>query len=79
MHLLRERNILTQVHCIPVHLQLYDRRKYEYAVGECPVAESYYTKCLSLPLFAGMTDEDVDRVVPSDPDGYLLSSLVPES
>lgn len=63
MHLLREKNILTQVHYIPVHLQPYYRIKYGYAVGKCPVAESFYGKCLSLPLFPAMTDKDVDRVV----------------
>jgi UDP-4-amino-4,6-dideoxy-N-acetyl-beta-L-altrosamine transaminase len=60
---LRERGIGTQVHYIPVHLQPYYRRKYGYGPGKCPVAEEYYQKCLSLPLFPAMTDADVDRVI----------------
>jgi dTDP-4-amino-4,6-dideoxygalactose transaminase len=29
----------------------------------CPVAESYYEQEISLPLFPGLTDDDVDRVI----------------
>jgi UDP-4-amino-4,6-dideoxy-N-acetyl-beta-L-altrosamine transaminase len=61
MAALRERAIGSQVHYIPVHLQPYYRRRY----GELslPGAEAYYARCLSLPLFPGMADGDVDRVV----------------
>ncbi len=60
---LRQRGVGTQVHYIPVHLQPYYRNKYGYAASKCPVAERYYTRCLSLPLFPAMTDCDVHRVV----------------
>lgn len=59
---LRRKGVGTQVHYIPVHLQPYYRRKYGYAAGKCPVAESYYQRCLSLPLYPDMTGEDVRRV-----------------
>jgi dTDP-4-amino-4,6-dideoxygalactose transaminase len=61
MAALRARGIGSQVHYIPVHLQPYYRRRY----GELrlPGAESYYARCLSVPLFPGMADGDVDRVV----------------
>jgi dTDP-4-amino-4,6-dideoxygalactose transaminase len=29
----------------------------------CPVAESAYESLISLPMFAGMSDEDVEDVV----------------
>ena len=58
---LRSENIGVNVHYIPVHLQPYYRRRYgELAL---PGAESYYARCLSLPLFPGMADGDVGRVV----------------
>ena len=58
---LRQRGIGTQVHYIPVHRQPYYRRRY----GELslPGADAYYARCLSLPLFVGMSEADVDRVV----------------
>lgn len=33
-----------------------------YRRGQCPVAERWYREEISLPLFVGLTDDDVDRV-----------------
>lgn len=63
MNGLRAVGIGTQVHYIPVHLQPYYRRR--YGAQTLPGAERYYARCLSLPLFPGMADDDVDRVVHS--------------
>lgn len=60
---LREQGIGTQVLYIPVHLQPWYQKTYGYAPGKCPVAESYYTRSLSLPLYPEMKDEDVATVV----------------
>jgi UDP-4-amino-4,6-dideoxy-N-acetyl-beta-L-altrosamine transaminase len=61
MDALRARGVGSQVHYIPVHRQPYyvDR----YGEIDLPGADAYYARCLSLPLFAGMEDGDVDRVV----------------
>lgn len=58
---LRARGVGTQVHYIPVHTQPYYRQRY----GEraLPGADAWYARCLSLPLYPGMADDDVDRVV----------------
>ena len=58
---LRERGIGTQVHYIPVHAQPYYRAR--YGELDLPGAQAWYSRCLSLPLYPGMVDEDVDRVV----------------
>ncbi len=34
-----------------------------YRRGLCPNAEAYYAQELSLPLFADLSDADVDRVI----------------
>jgi perosamine synthetase len=60
---LRDAGVGAQVHYIPVHLQPYYQRKYGYSVGKCPVAERYYQRCLSLPLYAGLNDFEVSRVI----------------
>ena len=60
---LREQGIGTQVLYIPVHLQPWYRQTYGYAQGKCPVAENYYTRALSLPLYPSMSDDEVDQVV----------------
>ncbi|MBS0488543.1 UDP-4-amino-4,6-dideoxy-N-acetyl-beta-L-altrosamine transaminase [Phenylobacterium sp. NIBR 498073] len=58
---LRARGVGTQVHYIPVHTQPYYRER--YGVLELPGASAWYERCLSLPLYPGMADDDVDRVV----------------
>lgn len=60
---LREKNIGSQVLYIPVHLQPYYRKTYQYGKDKCPEAEKFYAEALSLPLYPLMTDDDVDRVV----------------
>ena len=60
---LKERGIQTQVHYIPVHLQPFYQNNYHTKKGDCPCAEAYYEKCLSIPLYPAMTDEDVERVI----------------
>ena len=61
MKKLRSQGIGTQVHYIPVHKQPYYRDR--YGDLDLPGAEAYYARTLSLPLFTGMTEDDVDRVV----------------
>lgn len=63
MNGLRARGIGSQVHYLPVHLQPYYRRL--YGTQHLPGAEAYYAKALSLPLFPGMAEGDVERVVES--------------
>jgi len=58
---LRARGVGTQVHYIPVHRQPYYQGRYgELAL---PGAEAWYDRCLSLPLYPGMADADVGKVV----------------
>jgi len=60
---LKKRGIQTQVHYIPVYLQPYFRRSFGTKVGDCPNAEQYYQKCLSIPLYPAMTDLDIKKVI----------------
>ncbi len=62
MRHLRENLIGTQVHYIPLPLQPYYRDR-GADPGAFPGAMRYYERTLSLPLFPGMRDTDVDRVV----------------
>jgi len=63
MTVLHQQGIGTQVLYIPVHLQPWYRNMYGYEQGKCPVAESYYTRALSLPLFPAMSDNDIQKVI----------------
>jgi dTDP-4-amino-4,6-dideoxygalactose transaminase len=61
MRALFQSGIGTQVHYIPVNRQPY----YKDQCGETSLrgAEAYYARCLSLPLFTQMTDDDARYVV----------------
>ncbi len=60
---LRAEGIGVNVHYIPVHLHPYYRAHCGTAPGLCPIAEAAYEQILSLPIFPGMSDEDVADVV----------------
>jgi perosamine synthetase len=60
---MRAAGIGVNVHYIPVHLHPYYQRHLGTGVGLCRVAEKAYDEILSLPIHAGMTELDVDRVL----------------
>lgn len=62
---MKEKGIFCQIHYIPVHLQPYYRDQLGYSSGDYPVAEEYYKKCISIPLYPKMSNEDVSYVVKS--------------
>jgi len=63
MQFMAERGVGTQVLYIPVYLQPWYRRTYGYQEGKCPVAERFYSRAISLPMFAGLSDDDQHRVI----------------
>jgi dTDP-4-amino-4,6-dideoxygalactose transaminase len=63
VEILRERGVGTSVHCIPLHTMHYYQRTYGYRTGDFPIAEDVFSRCLSLPIYAGMSDDDVSYVI----------------
>jgi dTDP-4-amino-4,6-dideoxygalactose transaminase len=62
---LRHRGIGTSVHFIPLHLHPYYQQRWGYRPGQFPHAERHFERCLSLPIYPRMADEDVDYVIES--------------
>jgi len=60
---LKERNIGTSVHFIPIHLHPYYREKYGFQPEDFPVAYSNFLRLISLPLYPRMSDHDADDVI----------------
>ena len=60
---LRAENIGVNVHYIPVHYHPYYRDRFGYKGGEFPVAEAAYEALISLPMFHGLSDGDVQDVI----------------
>jgi dTDP-4-amino-4,6-dideoxygalactose transaminase len=53
----------TSVHFIPLHLHPVYRKELGYRVGDFPVAEREYARMISLPIWPGMSRDDITRVV----------------
>jgi perosamine synthetase len=60
---LRAENIGVNVHYIPVHLHPYYRDRFAYRSGDYPLAENAYDRLISIPMFHGMNDQDVQDVI----------------
>jgi UDP-4-amino-4,6-dideoxy-N-acetyl-beta-L-altrosamine transaminase len=60
---LREENIGTSVHFIPVHLHPHYHKTFGYKRGDFPNTERVYDRIVSLPLYPKMTEKDVEDVI----------------
>ncbi|HEY7783067.1 MAG TPA: DegT/DnrJ/EryC1/StrS aminotransferase family protein [Ktedonobacterales bacterium] len=60
---LSEARIGTSVHFIPLHLFPLYRDRYELKADDFPVAMGSYAREISLPIYPGMSDDDVEDVV----------------
>ena len=64
MEELKQKGIGTQVHYIPVNSHPYYVKNYSiYRPHDYPVSEVYYSKCLTIPLFPKMSNQDVEYVI----------------
>lgn len=59
---LRAKGIGVNLHYIPVHLQPYYKDQ-GFALGAFPKSEDYYSRAISIPLHAGLIDEEQSKVV----------------
>jgi UDP-4-amino-4,6-dideoxy-N-acetyl-beta-L-altrosamine transaminase/pseudaminic acid cytidylyltransferase len=59
---LKEKNILCQVHYIPVYWHPY-YQKLGYKKGICPRAEKFYERIISIPIYPGLKNEEQKRVI----------------
>jgi len=60
---LRAENIGVNVHYMPLHLHPLYQRQFGYRTGDCPKAERYYERAITLPIFPKMNDADVEDVI----------------
>jgi dTDP-4-amino-4,6-dideoxygalactose transaminase len=60
--LLTENGIGSSVHYRPLHQMTYWRDRYPSARGDFPVADRYFDGALTLPLFPGIRNEEIERV-----------------
>ena len=59
---LRTQNIFAQIHYIPVHMLPY-YKKIGYGSADLSNSENYYSKCISLPMYPSLTNEEQAFVI----------------
>lgn len=59
---LKANNIFAQVHYVPVHLMPY-YKELGNKKGDMPFAEAYYEKCLSIPMYHSLTEDEQQFVI----------------
>ena len=76
LHAMNARGVSCSVHFIPLHLHPYYQRVYGYRAGDFPNAERQYDSCLSLPIFPGMTDQEIAHVIRAVEETTVESRMV---
>ena len=59
---LRNANVFAQIHYFPVHLMPY-YKEMGWQRGNFPLAEDYYARCISLPMYPTLTNEEQEKVI----------------
>jgi UDP-4-amino-4,6-dideoxy-N-acetyl-beta-L-altrosamine transaminase len=59
---LKANGIYAQIHYYPVHLMPY-YRSFGWKENDLPFVEAYYSKCISLPMYPTLTEEEQDFVI----------------
>lgn len=60
--IMKEKNILLQVHYIPVHLQPFYRKNFGFKGGDFPVTEKFYEREVSIPIYPSLSELDLNYI-----------------
>ena len=60
---MKSQSINLQVHYIPIHLQPYYRKYFNFKKGDFPKAEKFYENEVSLPIYPDLNNEEVEYVI----------------
>jgi perosamine synthetase len=60
---LRARGVGFSVHWRPLHLHPYYQQEFGWRLEDCPVATDTWPRLVSLPIFSGMLDHEVETVI----------------
>ena len=60
---MQNEGIGVSVHYIPLHIQPYYKKRYNLNERDLEQTFSTYSRCLSLPIWPGMTEDQIERVI----------------
>ena len=60
---MKKAGVNMQVHYIPIHLQPFYTKNYGFTSGDFPVAEKFYTREVSLPIYPDLSNDGQHKVI----------------
>lgn len=60
---LKKAGVGCSVHWRPLHLHPYYQEIFKYQASDCPIATAVWPRLISLPIFPGMSSDELDHVV----------------
>jgi len=60
---LKEKGISTSVHFIPIHKHPYYKKRFSFGDEDYPVANFVFEQSLSLPIYPGLTENEVEYII----------------
>ena len=60
---LRKNGIFSQIHYIPIYLQPWYKNNFDFSHIDCSNSEEYYSKCISIPLYPDILNEDITKII----------------
>ena len=60
---LKEKGISTSVHFIPIHKHPYYKKSFSFSDEDYPVANFVFEQSLSLPIYPGLTENEVEYII----------------
>ena len=60
---LKEKGISTSVHFIPIHKHPYYKKRFSFSDEDYPVANFVFEQSLSLPIYPGLTENEVEYII----------------
>ena len=69
---LTEANIGSSVHYTPLHMHPYYTEKFDFKPSDFPVATKLFDEIVSLPIYPGLTDDEIARICKTIKDLVIL-------
>ncbi len=71
---LKSKSYAPMVHYIPIHYLKFYKKKYNFKLGDFPIAENYYNQTISIPLYPSLTDYQIEKVI-KDIKKFIIKKL----
>ena len=60
---MKSKGVQLQVHYIPVHLQPYYKKNFNFKYGDFPISEKFYKNEFSIPIYPSLKKSDINKIV----------------